>query len=213
MKIVIDFDSTFIKTEALDELANLKSTTSNELVEQIKSLTNKAMSGEISFAKALTQRIQLLQITQQDVAQLTNVLQTKITDSFLENKKWIAANAENIFIVSGGFKEYITPVVAQFGITANHVIANTFIFENDKVISVDTNNPLSKDGGKVLALQQLNWQEEVFVIGDGFTDYEIKKAGLAKKFYCFTENIQRTEVMKNADLVIHNFNQFINDTH
>ena len=36
-------------------------------------------------------------------------------------------------------------------------------------------------------------------MGDGFTDYEIKKAGFANKFYAFTENIRREKVLNEAD--------------
>jgi D-3-phosphoglycerate dehydrogenase len=37
------------------------------------------------------------------------------------------------------------------------------------------------------------------VIGDGYTDYEIKASGLANKFYAFTENVSRPSVTAQAD--------------
>jgi D-3-phosphoglycerate dehydrogenase / 2-oxoglutarate reductase len=39
------------------------------------------------------------------------------------------------------------------------------------------------------------------VIGDGYTDYEIKASGLANKFYAFTENVHRPKVASQADHV------------
>jgi D-3-phosphoglycerate dehydrogenase len=211
MKIIIDFDSTFTKVEALDELAKFKSSTSNNLFTQIKSITDAAMDGSLSFAKALQQRVEALDISVADITQLVELLKTSISNSITRNKIFFLQNAKNIWIVSGGFKEYITPVVADFGITDERVIANTFIFANNKVIGFDTSNPLCMDAGKVIAIKNLNFNDTVMVIGDGYTDYEIKVAGLASKFYCFTENVYRQNVAVNADSVISDFNEFIID--
>ena len=50
---------------------------------------------------------------------------------------------------------------------------------------------------------------EVHVIGDGYTDYEIKKEGLANYFYLFIENIKRDSVIKSADYLLKSLDQFI----
>ena len=50
---------------------------------------------------------------------------------------------------------------------------------------------------------------EIYVIGDGHTDYLIKKAGLATKFIAFTENISREAVVQKADYVTPNFDEFL----
>ena len=47
------------------------------------------------------------------------------------------------------------------------------------------------------------------LIGDGFTDYEMKSVGSADKFFAFTENIKRKEVIENADYEIQNFDEFL----
>ena len=47
------------------------------------------------------------------------------------------------------------------------------------------------------------------IIGDGFTDFEIKKEGYADYFYLFTENIKRKSLIKNADFLLKSFDQFI----
>ena len=70
---------------------------------------------------------------------------------------------------------------------------------------------MSQDGGKVKLMEELNLSGDINVIGDGFTDYEIRQAGLANKFYAFTENVSREKVVKVADMVVTSFDEIIAD--
>jgi D-3-phosphoglycerate dehydrogenase len=104
--------------------------------------------------------------------------------------------------LSNGFKEFIVPIVTEYGVKPNHVYANTFEFdEQDRIIGFDEDNILSRNNGKALQIEKLKLKGEVSVIGDGYTDYEIKEAGLASKFYAFTENVTRDKVLQKADHV------------
>jgi D-3-phosphoglycerate dehydrogenase / 2-oxoglutarate reductase len=211
--IIIDFDSTFTKVEALDELANIAlqgKPNQAEVVAKITEITNKGMSGEMQFHETLQQRIALLQANKNDIEKLVAFLLSKISDSFIRNKKFIEDNAEHIYIVSGGFKEYITPIVTTLGVKPNHIYANEFIFDDaENIIGFDENNLLSQDKGKVKLLQQLNLQGDVCIIGDGYTDYQLREAGLANTFYMFTENVERESLLPKADEVITNLDEFL----
>lgn len=211
---IIDFDSTFIKYEGLEELANISLHDNPQkqlILKKIAALTNKAMGGEMSFDESLCERLKLLTITQQQVQQTAEKLKKDISISIIRNKNFFQKNHKNIYIISGGFKELIVPVVASFGIPEDHVFANTFIFDhNDTVIGIDKNNFLSQDNGKVKQLEALGLQGEIYAIGDGHTDYQLKKVGLAKKFIAFTENIERATVMKNADTIAPSFDDILN---
>ena len=101
------------------------------------------------------------------------------------------------------------PIVIQYGIKKENIFANKFLYDNDKVIGYDKKNPLSKSQGKVNILKELKLKGEVHVIGDGYTDYEIKKEGLANYFYLFIENIKRESVVKSADYLLKSLDQFI----
>lgn len=103
-------------------------------------------------------------------------------------------------MISNGFKEYITPIVTELGIKEDHIYANELLFDHaGKVIGFSEDNPLSKDGGKAEVIRKLDLDGDIYVIGDGHNDYEIKAAGLANKFYAFTENVSREKVMQKAD--------------
>ncbi len=47
------------------------------------------------------------------------------------------------------------------------------------------------------------------MIGDGYTDFEIKDAGLANKFYAFTENVGRENIIEKADHVAPSLDEFL----
>ncbi len=202
---VIDFDSTFTQVEAFDVLADISLSTHSDRekrVQKIKDITNLGMSGSISFRESLEQRLDLLEPHRKHLDTLVTQLRQKVSTSFKRNKEFLQRNADNIFIISNGFKDFIIPIVTEFGIKAENVLANDFIFDTDgKVVGFDKDNPLSVNNGKSEQLKRLNLTGDVYVIGDGYTDYEIKKSGLANKFYAFTENVERESVISNADHV------------
>lgn len=210
---VIDFDSTFTQVEGLDELANIAlagNPNREKVVEAIRDLTDKGMNGEMSFSEALSRRIDLLKANRQHIEQLVEFLHTKVSDSFQRNKAFLSEYSDSIFIVSGGFKEFIVPVVTAMGIKAENVYANTFIFDADgNITGVDTENVLAHDKGKIKLLNSLNLDGDVYAIGDGYTDYELKASGLANRFYAFTENVEREKVVAIADDVISSFDEFL----
>ena len=210
---VFDFDSTFTQVEGLDQLSLISLRTAADAAERqeaIRSITDKAMSGELSFAEALQQRVHLLNANKAHLQELVEVLKQRVSSSFVRNKVFFEQYADHIYIVSCGFKEFIIPVVSCFGIKPEQVYANTFTFDPvGNIIGFDAHNPLSKDHGKVLLLKALKLKGDVFVVGDGYTDYEIREAGLADKFYAFTENVARERVVSIADRVVNTLDEIL----
>ncbi len=210
---VIDFDSTFIKLEGLEELFKIslqQNPKKSEIVKKISQLTTQGMEGKIGFAQSLEKRVKLLKAGREEINRTINVLNRNISPSVLKNKAFFRENKDRIFIISGGFKELIVPVVAPFGISEDHVLANQFVFTGKgQIRGFDKTNPLSQDGGKSKAVKALKLDGEVVVIGDGFTDFEIKQSGVAKQFYAYAENVSRPKVHQKADQILNNFNEFV----
>lgn len=211
---IIDFDSTFVQCEALEELARISlagNPNKTAVINQIQKITKAGMAGEIPFEKSLSKRLALIKAKRHHVRKTAKLIKNKITPSFWQNKDFIKKNKERIYIISGAFREFIIPTVSLFDIPPNHVLANDFVYgKNGEVISCDQINPLTKRGGKVQAIASLHLRGEIWVIGDGYTDYEIKKLGAADYFIAFTENIRRKVVVEKADWEVKNFNQLLN---
>jgi len=211
--LIIDFDSTFVTVESLDELAHIvlkDNPESAQRLETIRAITRAGMEGSIPFDESLSKRLKLLNINQKDIHAATIVLAKKVTPSFKRNKQFLMENAQNILIVSGGFYEMIIPIVSEYGILEDQVFANKFVYKGtSRIAHVDSQNIMAQSGGKVAQANALGLAGEIHVIGDGYTDYQIKSEGPAKKFFAFIENIRRNSVCEVADVVLSNIDDYI----
>ncbi|MBK6264196.1 phosphoglycerate dehydrogenase [Marivirga sp. S37H4] len=200
---IIDFDSTLTRVEAMDLLASISlegKPQKEEAESKIKELTDLGMNGEISFRDSLKDRLLLLEANKSHLPQLITALKDQVSISFKRNTAFFNEYSDKIYVISNGFREYIEPIVTSLGVLPDHIFANELIFdEKGNIKGFDENNPLSKDGGKAAIIRSLDLDGDIYVIGDGHNDYEIKAAGLANKFYAFTENISREKVMEKAD--------------
>lgn len=210
---VFDFDSTLTKVEALDVLAEISLANNpkkSEIIQQIIDITNLGIDGEISFTESLKRRINLLDAKKYDLEQLVVNLREQISQSIERNKEFLEKYAEDIYVISCGFKEFIDPIVEEYNIPSERVFANTFCYdENDNIVGFDANNVLSQHNGKIQCLRDLNLDGEIQVIGDGYSDYVTREAGVADKFFAYTENVKREKTTCNADHVAPNLDEFL----
>ncbi|APU66986.1 MAG: phosphoglycerate dehydrogenase [Bacteroidota bacterium] len=210
---VIDFDSTFTQVEALDVLGEISlegHPEKEQRLQKLVDLTNQGMGGQLAFRDSLSQRLELLDANRKHLQPLIENLRQKVSVSFVRNEDFFKEYRDRIYIVSNGFKEFIVPIVQELGVKPENVFANTFEFdENGDVTGFDHDNVLSSNNGKVEQLKRLDLKGDVYVIGDGYTDYEIKAAGLANKFYAFTENVSRENILENADHITPSLDEFL----
>lgn len=211
--IVIDFDSTFLQVEALEELAEIvwkKSPEKEENLMKIKEITDLGVDGKIEFNESLKRRLDLLKPSEKDIEKLIKRLKKKVSVSMSRNKDFFKAFKGRVYIVSNGFKEFIEPVVAKYNIEAHHVFANNFVFDKEgNYVDFDQENLLAHSKGKSRTLAKMDLEGEIYVIGDAYTDYEMKEAGIAHKFFAFTENILRENILPKADHVTPSFDEFL----
>jgi D-3-phosphoglycerate dehydrogenase len=89
--VVIDFDSTFMQTEALEELADIvlqkgSPEEKQQILQQIKEITDLGVDGKISFNESLTRRLDLLEVHRSHLDQLIDRLKQQVSTSFARNK-------------------------------------------------------------------------------------------------------------------------------
>lgn len=176
---IIDFDSTFTQVEALDVLAEIAlkdNENQAKAIQEIKDITDRGMEGGISFRESLMRRIEILQANKKHLPELVERLSSLVSPSFKRNTEFIEKYKDQIFIISNGFKDFIVPIVKKFGIKEEHVFANEFQYgSDDEIVGFDETNLLSQNNGKPKQIESLKLNGEVFVLGDGYTDFEIKK--------------------------------------
>lgn len=212
-KYVFDFDSTLTRVEALDVLADMTlkgKSNRDEIVREIQKITNLGIDGDISFTESLERRIRLLRAHKDHLEPLVNELRQKISKSISANKEFFEKYSQDIYVISCGFKEFIDPIVADYNIPSERVYANTFEFDIDgNIVGFDENNVLATHNGKIECLRSLNLEGEVQVIGDGYSDYVMREAGIADKFFAYTENVHREKAARKADHVAPNLDEFL----
>ncbi|MDA9316612.1 phosphoglycerate dehydrogenase [Polaribacter sp.] len=210
---IFDFDSTLTKVEALDVLAEItlaNNPKKDAIIQEIIDITNLGIDGEISFTTSLEKRIQLLKANKADLNPLVEALKKQVSKSIESNKAFFEAYANDIYVISCGFKEFIDPIVAEYNIPSERVFANTFEFANDgEIIGFDAANPLSQHNGKIECLKGMNLSGEIQVIGDGYSDYVTREAGVADTFFAYTENVSREKTTENADHIAPNLDEFL----
>ena len=200
---IFDFDSTLVRIETLEALADIALSDAPDAAArkaEIAALTDQAMSGQVDFGTALRRRLALLGLSRSHVETLTDRILDEASASIRRNVDFFERHAERVYILSGGFREVIAPLAARLGIAADHVLANDLIYDAEgRVTGVDDANPLSRDNGKPEVIKALSLTGPVVMVGDGWTDAEVKLAGAADRFYAFTEVVSRPKVIEVAD--------------
>jgi D-3-phosphoglycerate dehydrogenase / 2-oxoglutarate reductase len=210
---VFDFDSTLVRIETLEVLAEIAlagAPNAAAVRAEISALTNAAMAGDLPFGEALRRRLALLPLTRGHVAELAARILDEGTPSVRRNLRFFRENADRTVILSGGFREIIAPLAAHLHVPAERVLCNDLTYDaEDRVTGVDDANPLSHAGGKPAVIQALGLPGPVIMVGDGWTDAEVKLAGVADRFYAFTEIVRREQVVAAADAEAPSMDEFL----
>ena len=165
--LLADMDSTMIRQECIDELADEAG-----VGDRVKEITARAMNGELDFEGALTERVDLLAGLEASV--IDKVLAERIQlmpggPALLSTMKAGGAYAA---LVSGGFTAFTQSVAAQLGFDENR--ANTLITEGGKLTG-EVGRPILGRDAKVSALEEITArlgiaEADVIAVGDGAND-------------------------------------------
>ncbi len=206
---IFDFDSTLVTLESMDELARIAMSNledKDERMIKLEEITNLGMLGEINFRDSLDRRLALFTLTNEDIKKVVRLLSTSISPSVWANRQWFENNSNRIYVISGGFEECILPITNCLGILGKNVFANSFIYDGTgNITGYNPTRPTSENKGKVTQIRKLDLPRPIIVIGDGYTDYEIKQQGEADLFYAFTETVDRPSINILADKVLSSF--------
>jgi D-3-phosphoglycerate dehydrogenase len=210
---VFDFDSTLVQVESLPELARISlrhHPERSERLREVERITELTATGKMSMVEGIARRIELASAHRKHVDSLVRVLRRSLTPSVKRNRFFFKNYRNQIYVLSNGFREFIAPVMETLGLASQHLFANSLLFDDrGYVVGFDSKNPLVHQDGKARVLRSLQLVGECLVIGDGFSDVQIKEAGLATRFYAFTENVRRESVVESADHVLPSLDELL----
>lgn len=164
--IVTDVDSTFITTEVIEMLAAAAGTE-----ELVRSITDRAMRGELDFAQSLAERVATLRGVPDSIfADVAS--QVRLTPGAADVVRVIHEHSGTFGLVSGGFHEVVDAVAEPLGIEA--ILANR-LETADGVLTGRTEGPVVDKAAKAEAVRR--WARlrgydlsQVVVAGDGAND-------------------------------------------
>ncbi|MFC3612239.1 phosphoserine phosphatase SerB [Lutimaribacter marinistellae] len=165
--LLADMDSTMIRQECIDELAEEAG-----VGDRVREITARAMRGELDFDGSLLERVALLRGLDESV--IPHVIETRIepmpgAQTLLATMR---ANGGYSALVSGGFTAFTDRVASMLGFDENH--ANDLLVENGKLTG-DVRRPILGREAKVSALERISTrlgvtEDDVLAVGDGAND-------------------------------------------
>ena len=177
--LICDMDSTIIKEESLDEIAE-----DAGIGDEIKNITKKAMKGELDFKDALLKRIKLL-----NNYPLENIFtlnpKIKFNDGAKELVRKMKSKSCITVLISGGFSPSVSYVAKRIGFDYYH--CNNFLYKENNgkiVLNGCVQNPILDKNSKLAItkfyLKKFNLTlNDVISVGDGANDVNlIKHSGI-----------------------------------
>jgi phosphoserine phosphatase len=180
--LLADMDSTMIRQECIDELAEQVG-----LKRQVAAITERAMRGEIEFEPALRQRVMLLK-----------GLPVTAVDEVIDNRIQLTPGARTLIatmrrhggytcLVTGGFTLFTNRIAAMIGFDENR--ANRLLVDGNGRLTGEAGEPIFGREAKLATLIELTRRfnlsgDETLVAGDGANDIPmIEAAGLGVAFH------------------------------
>lgn len=177
--VVMDVDSTFIRDEVIDLLADEAG-----VMTQVADITHRAMTGELDFEESLRERVALLEGLPADALDRVRD-RIVLTPGARTLCRTLNRLGYRIALVSGGFTDIIGPIAAELGVT--DVRANQLEIR-DGALTGRVVGPVVDRLGKRTALEAFARQYAIptrrtIAIGDGANDIDmLEAAGLGIAF-------------------------------
>ncbi|CAB4857491.1 MAG: phosphoserine phosphatase SerB [Actinobacteria bacterium] len=177
--VQLDVDSTLITQEVIELLAEKAG-----VGEQVKTITEAAMRGELDFEQSLRARVLLLKgLPESTLAEVADEI--VLTPGAKTLIKTLHKLGHTVSIVSGGFSDVIAPMITTLGIT--HFRANKLSISQG-FLTGELEGPVIDRAAKAQALRDFAelesvTMEQTVAIGDGANDLDmIAAAGLGIAF-------------------------------
>ena len=177
--VVFDMDSTLLRIEVIDELARKMG-----VVDQVSTITEAAMNGEIDFDESFRRRVRLLKGMKREVINeiIANMPLNEGAERLIRSLKSVGYK---VAILSGGFKYFVEALQKSLGVDYGYANELEFI---DDVATGEVLGEIINGEKKRLYMKKIADQEgidlkQVIAVGDGANDLPmLSEAGLGVAF-------------------------------
>lgn len=207
--VIFDFDSVICACESMDLLfeellRNESESYSLSIVAEAQRFTREGMEGNIGFAESLSSRLRLLPCSPAPFRTLAKRIRENLSATFVAN--YPGWDHSRISVISSGFRQLIEPALIEIGMSPERIHCNDLLVDENGIIrGVETDNPLSRDNGKVEVARKLALPRKIVMVGDGFTDWQVAESGQADYFFGYAEFVRRENILSRADEILTDF--------
>ena len=190
-RVVFDCDSTLSVIEGINELAAMKG-----VPYEVADLTRQAMGGEVPFEEVFSRRLDIIKPAKKHLAAVGKLYVSTLVEDVAMVTAALQTLGIEVRIVSGGYREALLPVAEALDIHVDHLHANDLYFtpEGD-YHGYDTENPLSRSGGKGAVIESLPRLPHTLLIGDGASDAEV---GCGVELFVGYGGVERRDAVHNV---------------
>ena len=177
--LVADMDSTIIKSESLDDLAEMAG-----IGEEVAAITKRSIRGEIDFEEALCERVAMLRGHSSQLFE-TLIARAEVTSGAITLVQTMRANGAKCYLISGGFDFLTKSVAALCGFHSHH--ANHMNVDNGIIVGTIKMPVLDREAKANFLVHYCKIHgvdvEEAATIGDGANDLAmLQAAGMGAAF-------------------------------
>lgn len=196
-KLFFDFDSTLIRAESLDILAELKGCGA-----EAKEMTEQSMNGDVPLEAVFEKKMDLMAPSFLDMQKVAEQCRGLVVADACEVVRALHLLKKEVFILSSNFLPIIEPLAQRLGISRGRILSNVIYFDSKgSYAGIESNHPLSKSSGKAFMLKKYCTPEDYLVmVGDSVSDLGCKE--VANLFVGFGGVVFRAQVKENADRFI-----------
>ena len=195
---VFDFDSTLMDGETLEFFAEELG-----IWEQIKSITDKAMQGELDFFESLTERVGLLKgLSLEKVDEICRSL--PLMKGAFEVVKGLKERGYKVVCFSGGFRNATSYFAEKLGLDGEYA---NILHSKDGVLTGLVGGEMMFNNSKGEMLKRLQkmleiTEENTLVVGDGANDLSMFKYAGKRIAFCAKPILEKEAniVIKEKDL-------------
>ncbi len=199
-QIFFDFDSTLVKLETLDVLADMKG-----IGEEVRGLTEASMSGLVPIEEVFEKKVDMIAPSFEMIKALHESPDV-LVDGIEEVIEILHRLGKEVFILTSNFDVVVAPYARRLGIPAHRVVANElFHTDEGEYLGMNSRNALAHTGGKRIMIDQhIRSKQEAVMVGDSVTDLACQPS--VHRFIGFGGVVVREVVRTRADV-------FVEDSH
>ncbi|WP_038178423.1 HAD family hydrolase [Vibrio rhizosphaerae] len=178
MNVIFDFDNTLLPEESTVEVLKIAlrhKKGGDDTMRYLAEIAPRAFAGRATWQEKLIMLRTALFVTKQTIDQYVASRVDALDPVLQATLRSLTEKGVKLHVISGGYTEWIAPLLDAWGIQYDQLTANRFIWLGNRVLSIRP-SPLLSSKGKVQVIQQWKSQHKTtgkfIIVGDGSADQD-----------------------------------------